>query len=80
MVGGDFGKMLCFALVSVTISDWVWNGKRLIQVSTEWEERKIIHLVNQYLVKLLDRVEKASRLMVELSEELEAACPFPSSC
>ena len=78
MGGGALVNAL-FCLASVTISDWVWNGKRLIQVSTEWEERKIIHLVNQYLVKLLDKVEKASQLMVELSEELIAACPLLSS-
>ena len=51
-----------------SISDWIWNGKRFVQVSTEWDSCTSIMLINKYLVGLLDTVEQASRNIVDLRE------------
>jgi hypothetical protein len=54
-------------------NDWVWNGKRFIQVSTDWEGSVAVQSVNKYLIKLLETVEKGSRLIVELRHEAHAS-------
>ena len=60
--------LMGFEVVFISVPDWVWNGKRFIQVSTDWEGSVAVQSVNKYLIKLLETVEKGSRLIVELSQ------------
>ena len=60
-----------------SISDWIWNGKRFVQVSTEWDSCTSIMLINKYLIALLETVELASRYIVDLRESASLGSASP---
>jgi hypothetical protein len=55
-------------------SDWIWNGSHYVQVSTgEWKLEDTAGSIQELLVRLLDKVEIASKKIIEQQHEAHAA-------